>query len=96
MNKNKSHIFTLVTITCIAGGVGLCPISAIAKSENKIVAIKKENTSNLKRVDLTAILESIKPISMVINCIRIIQPCSLQKVKAHKKKVKKKSYQSRI
>lgn len=65
MNKNKSHIFTLVTITCIAGGVGLCPISAIAKSENKIVAIKKENTSNLKRVDLTAILESIKPISMV-------------------------------
>ena len=49
MNKNKSHIFTLVTITCIAGGVGLCPISAIAKSENKIVAIKKENTSNLKR-----------------------------------------------
>ena len=64
MNKNKSHIFILVTVTCIAGIVGLSPISAIAKSENKVV-IKKENTGNLKRVDPTAILEGIKPISIV-------------------------------
>jgi formate hydrogenlyase subunit 6/NADH:ubiquinone oxidoreductase subunit I len=78
-----------VTITCIAGGVGLCPISAIAKSENKIVAIKKENTSNLKRVDLTAILESIKPISMV-------NSNEDSKSKSTQEKSEKKSYQSRI
>lgn len=65
MNKNKSHIFLLVTVTCIAGIVVLSPISAIAKSENKIVVIKKENAGNLKRVDPTAILEGIKPISIV-------------------------------
>ena len=65
MNKTKSHIFTLVTVVSIAGIVGFLPVSAMAKTENKIVGIKKESTGNLTRMDLTAILEGIKPISSI-------------------------------
>ena len=89
MNKTKSHIFTLVTVVSIAGIVGFLPVSAMAKTENKIVGIKKESTGNLTRMDLTAILEGINQSVALI-------PTKIQKVKAHKKKVKKKSYQSRI
>lgn len=89
MNKTKSHIFTLVTVVSIAGIVGFLPVSAMAKTENKIVGIKKESTGNLTRMDLTAILEGIKPISS-------INSNEDSKSKSTQEKSEKKSYQSRI